>query len=264
VKALVASIRASDYQLDRATYGQARRLFERCTADALVMAAVKRAAPEYGRREYLLNVDGAGKVVRTAPEILADFSTASTPAFGVWFQEAILPRQGEPVLLVARWLCHLTGLRHRTIHLFLDHPTLADHTLVQVRSVDKDEAPGCFDLPVAGHVDGVASVEETLDKELGEEVGLTPDLLSGLRRLGAHEQIRLPDPPAFRNVEHHTVYRARLTVEGWLRASAADHEVAAIAAFNLPDLVSMMRRFPDRVASGLRGSFSLYDSDRLG
>lgn len=261
MQALVASIQASDYQLDRATYRQARRLFERCKADAAAMAAVRGAAPEYGRREYLLNVDGEGGAVRTAPEILADFAAASEPEFGLWFQAAALPGQGEPVLLVARWLCHLTGLRHRTVHLFLDHPTLADHTLVQVRSVDKDEAPGCFDLPVAGHVDGVASVEETLDKELEEEVGLTLDLLSGLRCLGAHEQIRLPDPPAFRNVEHHTVYRARLTVEGWLRASAADHEVAAIAAFTVPDLVEMMRRFPDRVASGLRGSFSLYDGD---
>jgi isopentenyldiphosphate isomerase len=263
VEALIASIQTSDYQLDVATYRQARRLFARCAADATLMAAVREAAPEYGRQEYLLNVNAEGRPIYTSPEICTDFRAVSAPAFGLWFREAILPGQDDPVLLVARWLCHLTGLRHRTVHLFLDHPTLVDHTLVQVRSVDKDEAPGCFDLPVAGHVDGVASAEDALRRELGEEVGLTLDLLSDLRCLGTHEQVCLSDPPGFHNVEHHTVYRARLTVEGWLRVGAADHEVAAVAVFTVPDLVGMMQRFPDRVASGLHGSFSLYVAESV-
>ena len=47
--------------------------------------------------------------------------------------------------------------------------------------MDNYETPGTFDLPCAGHVSGVDSAEETLAKELGEEVNLALDDLEDLR-----------------------------------------------------------------------------------
>jgi 8-oxo-dGTP pyrophosphatase MutT (NUDIX family) len=261
--AVVASVEAADAQLDLSAYCQVRDLFERCAHDRAVLDAVSRAAPEYGRPEYLLCVNRHGQPTGTEQEILTDHAmvVAQRPALDRWFRRVVLPDKGGAVLLVARWLCHLAGFRHPTVHLFIDHPIHLDHTLVQVRSVDKEEAPGCFDLPVAGHVDGLASAEQTLRKELEEEIGLTTDRLASLTLLGAYEQAHTVDRAGFRNVEYHTVYRARLTEEGWLQANASDREVAAIAVFSLADLEAMIRCFPERVASGLKGSLALYQGD---
>jgi 8-oxo-dGTP pyrophosphatase MutT (NUDIX family) len=258
VDALRAAVGAAGYELDQAAYGRVWALFAQCSADPTAMEELKRAAPEYGRREFLANVDDGGRPVVAAREDLAHARSVRDPEFDLWYQEANLPGDGRSVLLIARWLCHLAGFRHRTVHLFLDHPTHRNHTLIQVRGVDKDEAPGCFDLPVAGHVVSMDTVERTLSRELGEEIGLTTEMLTELTLLGTYEQGYVDDRSGFHNVEHHTVYRARLADEGWLAISAADHEVAAIAVFAVPDLEAMVERFPERVARGLRGSFPFY------
>ena len=106
------------------------------------------------------------------------------PGFGRWFRAAQVG--GTPVLLVARWLCHLAGFRHRTVQLFLEHPTAEAYTLLQVRGLDKAEAPGSFDLPAAGHVAGVDTIEEALFAELEEELGLRAEDLDGLAAVGRY------------------------------------------------------------------------------
>jgi isopentenyldiphosphate isomerase len=217
-------------------------------------------APEYERLEFLLCVDHQGNAVTTPEKILKDFheTVARYPSFGSWFREAKLAECDEPVLLVARWLCHLVGFRHVTVHAFIDHPTLTDHTLVQVRGVDKAESPGCFDLPMAGHVVGLELVEKTLFTELAEELRLERDALCGLTRLGSYEYRQPPGQPSFRNAEYRVVFWSRLITDAWLKVSAADDEVAAIAAFSLAELEGMLARFPERIASGLKASFPLY------
>ena len=217
--------------------------------------AMEHAGPEFERDEFLLNVDQGGRPTEVSARDTADTqrTIAAYPAYARWF------RVEAGQLLVARWLCHLVGLRHRTVHLMLDHPLLPGHLIVQVRSLSKHEAPGCFDLPVAGHVTGVETPERALATECKEELALSRECLAGLRQIGAHEQALLPTPSGFSDVEYQMVYRARLTRAGWLHASAADHEVAAIAAFSRSDLAAMLREHPDRVAPGLTAALSRYE-----
>ena len=68
-----------------------------------------------------------------------------------------------------RWLCHLLGLCHRTVHLVLRTPQ--DLLVLQVRSRRVDW-PGMLDLAVTGHVRAGLSWEEAIRAEAGEELGL--------------------------------------------------------------------------------------------
>ena len=264
VRQTIAAVEKADHQLNQAAYRQVRRLFDSCQSNPLYLQNVQQMAPEYGRREFLMCVDRQGNPVVTSEKTIADFceTVARCPDFELWFRKAERPGHDAPVLLVARWLCHLVGFRHGTVHLFIDHPTLTDHTLVQVRAVDKAESPGCFDLPAAGHAVGLESVQDTLFKELLEELGLERDALHGLTWLGGYEYCEPAGQPGFRNVEYRAVFQGRLSREGWLEVSAADDEVAAVAVFSLAELGEMIARFPERIASGLGASFPVYLNKR--
>jgi isopentenyldiphosphate isomerase len=229
-----------------------------CIDDAACLDSVQAAAPEYGRDEFFLPVDGCGEPVYPDAGTLAEAREllARYPEAAHWWRLA----DGSPsALLVARWLCHLTGIRHRTVQLFIDHPTLPGLTLVQVRSLDKIEAPGTFDMPVAGHVTGTESVEAALAHELAEELGLALEDLQDLHSIGAYEGISPPiEGRVWRNREWRVVYRSRLKPDALARIRFADGEVAAIALFTVEELRALVRAYPERVASGLTGSLHLY------
>jgi isopentenyldiphosphate isomerase len=218
---------------------------------------LRRAAPEYAQEEFLRCVDASGRATPLPVSVLQDYDALAErhPAYALWFQTGEEP-DGNRLFLIARWLCHLVGFRHRTVHLLLDHPLLADHVLVQVRGINKVEAPGCFDMPVAGHVTSLSTVEAALIRECEEELALTQDLIVDLRWVGAYDGAHLEALPGFWNVEQHTVYRGRLVEEAWLRLQPPDDEVAGIAVFPVARLCDTIARFPDRVASGLRDSGS--------
>jgi len=161
-------------------------------------------------------------------------------------------------LLVPRWLCHLVGFRHRAVHLFIDHPTAVEYTLVQVRGFDKTESPGQFDLPTAGHVVGLDTTTNTLIKELEEELGLSQDDILALQPVGSYEYCGAMDEPGFRNVEFRAIYIGCLKPDALDKARFVDHEVAALSVFSLSEIETLIERFPERVASGLAGSFPMY------
>lgn len=257
--ALVAAVEAAGYELNEALCRQLWQLYK--DEDEQIVA---RSAPEYGEREYLLCVDAQGQPVRLPVAAVSDLSGEITrdPRFGLWFRPAVLPGVGELTLLPARWLCHLIGLRHQTVHLFIDHPTRPGHMLVQVRGVDKKDAPGCFDLPVAGHVEALDTLPATLDKEMGEELGLARDALDELTFLGCQVQEHAQNRAVVRNVEYQAVYRGRLSRTAWLDLCPASDEVAAVAVFPCSPLEAMMARFPERFALGLRDCWPLYMSSR--
>lgn len=259
LQALITAVQDADHQLTEATFDKVLRLFDRCRSDGKCLATVQKLAPEYGEPEFLLCVGADGQPGPPDGRLIDRYREAISrhPDIGSWVQLADPPDADAPTLLVARWMCHLAGFRHKTVHLFIDHPTLASHTLVQVRGLDKAESPGCFDLPVAGHVVGLESVVDTLAKELGEELGLEPSALGEIVELGSSESASSPQP-AFRNVEYHVVFRGRISAAAWQNVSADAHEVAAIGAFPLPELQRMIERFPDRIASGLKSSLPLY------
>jgi isopentenyldiphosphate isomerase len=176
-----------------------------------------------------------------------------------WLQEARF--DGRQVLLVARWLCHLAGFRHRTVQLFLDHPTIKGYTLLQVRGYAKAEAPGCFDTPCAGHVAGLATVEQALYDELGEELGLERSDVSRPEGLGSYAYRDAADNPTWRNVEYRAVYRSRLRAGALSRIRFVDGEVAAVALFATSEITHLIEAQPGHVASGLAGSWGLMADD---
>lgn len=247
----------ADHIVSGEVYREIKEQFLACRDD---LPALRQVAPEYGQAEYLLCVDAEGNTVAFAPDTVRDFEAAAAehPDFGDWFAVATAPETEEPVLLVARWLCHLLGIRHRTAQLFLDHPTLEDHTYVQVRGVNKAESPAHFDLPAAGHVAGVGTPLDALWKELEEELGLKPDDVADLEHVASYEYRGLHEESGMRNVEWRTVLVARLKAEKALSMEFKDGEVAGMAVFALPALRDLVAAFPGRIASGLAASLPLY------
>lgn len=250
-------VQAADHQLDVAAYDRVHAQFQRFAVER-PPHQMRHVAPEYGQDEFLRCVDPEGRATPVPALILDRHHRACErwPHYALWFQ-AVEDGEGS-ALLIARWLCHLAGFRHRTVHLMLDHPTLADHVLVQVRGVGKEESPACFDLPVAGHVSGLSTVEQALQRECKEELDLDLAHIARLRRAGSYDRAYLAEWPGFWNVEHHTVYTGRLDGEAWRDVHPPGEEVAGIALFALAQLRALIERFPDRVALGLRDTLPLY------
>jgi len=225
-----------------------------------------RLTPEYGKDEYLLVVDRYGQPEGRSAEIVAAWRACyfANRQFGMWFREATL--EERPVLLAARWLCHLAGLRHQTVEIFIDPPEAAPpkvdtpqaaHTLVQVRGMDKVDAPGAFDIPCAGHVSGLDGIEQSLEKELGEELNLRLGDLDDLRELAryispARQGCYLLDE------EYRYLYRAMLKPGAVGQIRFSDGEVGALALFNMVELRRYCQRFPERAASGLSDALGYY------
>jgi 8-oxo-dGTP pyrophosphatase MutT (NUDIX family) len=214
---------------------------------------------EYAREEFLLVVDDQGAATGISGSSLQAYrdTIARAPVFGKWFQEANLPGTGE-ALLAARWLCHLIGLRHRTVEIFIDPPHLEGHTLVQVRGMDKYEAPGAFDIPCAGHVSEADSAERALRKELAEELNLSIDDLSGVCLIARYNSYTVSPHGESLNNEYRFLYRARLKDSTAKYIRFADGEVAGLAVFSVPELRALVERFPERVASGLGDAMVYY------
>ena len=256
ISALRQAVHAEDGRLTDSAYRATAHLFAETQRDPGLLESF---GAEYGRVEALLCVDRTGSPVPISDAALADYrqTVAASPDFGLWFRRASLPN-GRPALLIARWLCHIAGLRHRTVHLFLDHPTLSDHTVLQLRGLDKAEAPGLIDLPAAGHVVGMETVEEALQKEVDEELDLSLDSLESLACLGSYAY----EDTGGTNAEYRTIYRGRLSREAWMRLGAGDDELLAIAFLPLSKLRALVTAHPERVASGLSASLALYERTR--
>ena len=251
VMTLRRAVQAAGHALAEQAYAAVRRAFE----ERLDPAAL---APEYGRREYLLALNADGAPIPATATMAKDFrrTAARWPAFGLWFREEALG--ARPVLLPARWLCHLAGLRHTTVQWFLDDAEREGYTLAQVRGGDRPEAPGCLDLPAAGHVVGATAPDEARWLELREELGLELGDLAEVAPLACYDYVDPADDGAIYNAERRHVYRGRLGAGGLSRLRFVDGEVAAIALFAVPALAALIERFPERVASGLRASWRYY------
>ena len=89
---------------------------------------------------------------------------------------------GEPRGVVSpRWLCHLFGLRHRSVHILLRRigPGGDVAILLQVRSATKESYPGHVDTSVGGHVPAGMSPVEAALAEMTQELGLEAAHLDG-------------------------------------------------------------------------------------
>jgi isopentenyldiphosphate isomerase len=68
---------------------------------------------------------------------------------------------------------HSQGLWHRTVHIYLFKIIENDiYFLVHLRAKNKDLYPNCWDTRFGGHIKSGESIEEAINNELMEEVGL--------------------------------------------------------------------------------------------
>jgi len=249
-----------DSVLTDTALGRIIELQRACRQSPRLLRQIRDEAPEYGQTEFLLNVDPEGAPVHLSVTALSGWRQAEERDVdpSTWLQEARLPGEDKPVWLVARWLAHWVGLRHRTVHLFMDHPTLDGHTYVQLRGFGKAEATGTFDLPVAGHVSGLEAPEEALWHELQEELHLGPQDVEELQALGSYDDSALHWKLDRRNVENRLIYRCRLRAASMGKIESVAPEVAAICTFPIGELQELVSKHGARVAPGLKEALPVY------
>jgi hypothetical protein len=144
---LKIALHKADHILNPEVYGVLKAIFLTHTSTPQALEDLQRTAPEYGKREFLLSVDKGGKPALAPADIVTDFAhtLAHNPGFETWMQ--IVPlSDGRPGVLIARWLCHRSGFRHRTVHLFIDHPLVADYSFISIMERRRAHPPAlCVD-----------------------------------------------------------------------------------------------------------------------
>lgn len=176
----------------------------------------------------------------------------------------LVTERGDTTGVIApRWLCHLMGLCHRTVHLVLRTPQ--DWLVLQVRSRRVDW-PGMLDLAVTGHVRAGLSWEEAIRAEAGEELGLDLTKDAGMLMPSSLLPVAFPyirceadsiNPPV--HICHVTqVFAATLTPAGLASLRFADGEVIGLYLCSLSEAIRLMTDEPHRVAPGLAQSLPWY------
>lgn len=171
---------------------------------------------------------------------------------------------GDPTGVTApRWLCHLLGLCHRTVHLALRTPQ--GLLVLQMRGSRVRNWPGALDLAVTGHVRAGLRWDEALRLEAAEELGLDIDLSAGLLRPPGPQpvarycrrQTDRENPPE--HVCHVTqLYAAELTASGLAHLHFADGEVSGLYLCSEAEAVRLVGEETRRVAPGLVQSLPHY------
>lgn len=83
----------------------------------------------------------------------------------------LVDAQGQVIGSAARGECHSDpALLHPVVHCLIRNRQ--GRWLLQLRSIQKDIQPGKWDTSVGGHIQHGESVEEALEREVGEEIGL--------------------------------------------------------------------------------------------
>lgn len=258
---LRSSLKTSGYILNDIVFEGAKQFFFACNEGPSCVEILRKKALEYDKTEFFLNVDSKGLAIYPPVELMEDFRMISDryKDFQFWLREEKDQENKGTTLLVARWLSHLVGFRHRCAHIFLDHPILDGYTFVQLRSFDKLDYPGCFDIPIGGHAEGIERIEETAKRELKQELNLDiEEDIEDFKQIGNYDYCEPSSNPDFYNIEHRTVFRGRLKTKAISKIKFIDGEVAGICLFITKELTNLLKKFPERAASGLVGSFPIY------
>jgi hypothetical protein len=177
-----------------------------------------------------------------------------------WFD--IVNAAGEPTGLQApRWFAHLTGLRHRVVHVLLMTPQ--GLLALQMRSHTKPEWPDRLDTTVGGHLKAGQTWHAGVLEEIHEELGLAPADIH--RWLGQTQLIPVgapferykwdPATPHLRNRQVLQLFTGQITAWGLAHLHFADHELDGLYLTPPDEARRLVETRPDRIAPGLRTVF---------
>lgn len=197
----------------------------------------------------------------TALQTLAEWRVRleRPPVHGEEWLDVVGPH-GEPYGWSApRWFCHLLGLRHRVIYVYLTTPQ--GLLALQMRAHTKPEWPSLFDTTVAGHVKAGLGWEEGVMAEIEEELGLSAEhrarwlVEERLKPIGGYERYSVDESsPPYRNRQVNRVFAGALTAWGLAHIRFADGEVGGLYLCR-PEEAHRMVKTDFLVAPGLRRSF---------
>ncbi len=177
----------------------------------------------------------------------------------------IVNAAGEPLgLLAPRWFAHLTGLRHRVVHVLLTTPQ--GLLALQMRAHDKPEWPDRLDTTVGGHLKAGQSWEAGVMTEINEEIGLAPEdrhrwlaetLLTPVG--GPFERYNRDEgAPPIRNRQVNQIYTGTLSAWGLAHLHFADRELDGMYLTTPAEAQRLVESGDPRVAPGLRGVFPIW------
>ncbi|RLC75665.1 MAG: hypothetical protein DRI81_11610 [Chloroflexi bacterium] len=166
-------------------------------------------------------------------------------------------------LMAPRWLCHLLGLRHRTVHVLLQwrSPSMGNVFIFQVRSWQKFDSPGHLDISVGGHVttDNVSPLTvDSAYREMKEELGLDRNDLIGKKLLFqvGYENYDQDESQSFYNAEWRDVYLGVLA-ENFNKLRFSDGEVVGLYLCPESEAENLLSQTFIPLASALRLSLPL-------
>ncbi len=170
----------------------------------------------------------------------------------------LVDNQGNVLDLTApRWLCHLLGLRHTSVHVLLrwQSPHLGKVYILQIRSWVKSDSPGHLDISVGGHVVGNAETTiETAYKEMKEELGIDKlDLRNTeLHRKVGYESYDFNESKHFYNSEWRDIFVGDVKANIFDKIRFSDNEVVGLYLCPVVDTENLLNQKIIPIASALK------------
>jgi isopentenyldiphosphate isomerase len=169
-------------------------------------------------------------------------------------------------LTAPRWFAHLTGLRHRVVHVLLRTPQ--GLLVTQMRSHTKAEWPDLLDTTVGGHLKAGQDWQAGVLDEIHEEIGLAPDMMP--HWLAEPWLIPVGGPvmrsgkshstPPIRNWQVNQIYTGTLTPWGLAHIHFADGELDGIYLCAPDEIQRLIEASSQRLAPGLRNVFPIWQA----
>ncbi len=223
-----------------------------------------------------LSADDLARLQADMAQAGSGLSAAAAAALAKRWRPVVQPRvkHEEPFDLVdeagqltgviaPRWLCHLLGLGHRTVHLALHTPQ--GWLVLQVRGRHVDW-PELLDLSVTGHVRAGLDWEQAMRREAAEELGLDLTPGSGMITEAGCTMVGRPyhraesdsvNPPV--HICHVTqLFAATLSPAGLASLRFSDGEVEGLYLASFDEVNRLVQEAPDRLAPGLVQSWPHY------
>ena len=160
-------------------------------------------------------------------------------------QFAVVDEMDRVIGAASRREVHGNNLRHRAVHILIFNP--AGELLLQKRSRWKDRHPELWDSSAAGHVGAGEEYDETAQRELREELGVTASLT------------RLAHLPASQKTDEEFIQLYRGEHAGPF--SPARDEIDAVQFFTREEVTRWIDRRPDDFAPAFLECWRVYSSE---